>query len=113
LASPEVIFEGVSIPCRCGSFVGLIELIEFILSQFIKSRSQEVTEAVIRGATVGMKEADTSLISVLNNLFTPLTRKRVKELALTEAEELRYVGRLSREVDGCGRESSIAVGSLS
>ncbi|KAJ7940344.1 P-loop containing nucleoside triphosphate hydrolase protein [Mycena leptocephala] len=78
--------------------------------QFIKSRSQEVTEAVIRGATVGMKEADTSLISVLNNLFTPLTRKRVKELALTEAEELRYVGRLSREVDGCGRESSIAVG---
>ncbi|KAJ6525742.1 P-loop containing nucleoside triphosphate hydrolase protein [Mycena capillaripes] len=78
--------------------------------QFIKSRNQEVTEAVIRGATVGMKEADTSLISVLNNLFTPLTRKRVKELALTETEESKYVGRLSREVDGCGRESSIAVG---
>ncbi|KAJ7047115.1 P-loop containing nucleoside triphosphate hydrolase protein [Mycena alexandri] len=78
--------------------------------QFIKSRNQEVTEAVIRGATVGMKEADTSLISVLNSLFTPLTRKRVKELALTEAEELKYVGRLSREIDGCGRENSIAVG---
>ncbi|KAJ6624531.1 hypothetical protein B0H10DRAFT_1943134 [Mycena sp. CBHHK59/15] len=78
--------------------------------QFIKSKNQEVTEAVIRGATVGMKEAETSLVSVLNSLFTPLTRKRVKELALTEAEEARYVGRLSREVDGCGRESSIAVG---
>ncbi|KAJ7286133.1 P-loop containing nucleoside triphosphate hydrolase protein [Mycena rebaudengoi] len=78
--------------------------------QFIKSKNQEVTEAVIRGATVGMKEAETSLVSVLNSLFTPLTRKRVKELALTEAEEGRYVGRLSREVDGCGRESRIAVG---
>ncbi|KAJ6597213.1 P-loop containing nucleoside triphosphate hydrolase protein [Mycena vulgaris] len=78
--------------------------------QFIKSRSQEVTEAVIRGATVGMKEAETSLVSVLNSLFTPLTRKRVKELALTELEEKNYVGRLSREVDGCGRENSIAVG---
>ncbi|KAJ7685460.1 P-loop containing nucleoside triphosphate hydrolase protein [Mycena polygramma] len=78
--------------------------------QFIKSRNQEVTETVIRGATMGMKEADTSLISVLNNLFTPLTRKRVKELALTEADESRYVGRLNREVDGCGRENSIAVG---
>ncbi|KAF7338056.1 Chromosome transmission fidelity protein 18 [Mycena venus] len=77
--------------------------------QFIKSRNQEVTENVIRGATVGMKEADTSLISVLNSLFTPLTRKRVKELGLTEAEESKFVGRLSREVDGCGRENSIAV----
>jgi chromosome transmission fidelity protein 18 len=72
-----------------------------------------VTETIIRGATVGMKEAETSLISVLNSLFTPLTRKRVKELGLTEAEETKYVGRLSREVDGCGRESSIAVGEWS
>ncbi|KAJ7085780.1 P-loop containing nucleoside triphosphate hydrolase protein [Mycena belliarum] len=78
--------------------------------QFIKSRNQEVTETVIRAATVGMKEAETSLVSVLNSLFTPLTRKRVKELALTEVEESKYVGRLSREVDGCGRENSIAVG---
>ncbi|KAJ7221036.1 P-loop containing nucleoside triphosphate hydrolase protein [Mycena haematopus] len=80
--------------------------------QFIKSRNQEVTEGIIRTATVGMKEADTSLISVLNSLFTPLTRKRVKELGLTEAEETKYVGRLSRDVDGCGRESSIAVASF-
>ncbi|KAJ7744945.1 P-loop containing nucleoside triphosphate hydrolase protein [Mycena maculata] len=81
--------------------------------QFIKSRNQEVTEAVIRGATVGMKEADSSMVSVLNSLFTPLTRKRVKELALTEVEESKYVGRLSREIDGCGKESSIAVACFS
>ncbi|KAG6832058.1 hypothetical protein H0H92_005480 [Tricholoma furcatifolium] len=78
--------------------------------QFIKSRSQEVTELIVRGATVGMKEADTSLNTVLNNIFAPLTKKRVKELALTEEEESRYVARLSHEIDASGRESSIALG---
>ncbi|KAG6854551.1 hypothetical protein C0991_004887 [Blastosporella zonata] len=78
--------------------------------QFIKSRSQEVTESVIRNATVGMKEGDASLNIMLNNIFNPLTKKRVKELALTEDEEGRYVARLSREIDGSGRESSIALG---
>ncbi|CAK5277317.1 unnamed protein product [Mycena citricolor] len=78
--------------------------------QFIKSRNLEVSEIVIRKATVGMKEADSSLITVVNNLFIPLTRKRVKELGLTEAEENKYVGRLAREVEACGRESSVAVG---
>ncbi|KAG6910312.1 hypothetical protein DXG01_011709 [Tephrocybe rancida] len=78
--------------------------------QFIKRRSQEVTESIVRGATVGMKEGDSSLNTVLNNIFNPLTRKRAKELALTEEEEGRYVARLSREIDGSGRESSIALG---
>ncbi|KAK7037989.1 chromosome transmission fidelity protein 18 [Favolaschia claudopus] len=77
--------------------------------QFIKSRNHEVTEAVIRNATVGMKEADTSLLSVVNSIFSPLTRKRVKELGLTEADESKFVGRISREIDGCGRENSVAV----
>ncbi|KAF7322486.1 AAA domain-containing protein [Mycena chlorophos] len=81
--------------------------------QFIKSRNQDVTEAVIRRATVGMKESDTSMVTVLNNLFNPLTRKRVLELALTEVEEKRYVARLSRDVEACGRENSIAVGCFS
>lgn len=69
-----------------------------------------MTEAVIRGATAGMKEAETSIVSVLNNLFNPLTKKRVKELAMGEEEETKYVARLSREVDGSGRESGVAVG---
>lgn len=71
-----------------------------------------MTEGVIRTATVGMKEADGSLLSVVTDLFTPLTRKRVKELGLTELEESKFVERLSREIDACGRENSIAVGSL-
>lgn len=80
--------------------------------QFIKSRNEEVTEAVIRGATVGMKEADSSITSVVNSLFNPMSRKRVKELAMGDEDEARYVGRLSREVDGSGRESSVAIGML-
>lgn len=66
---------------------------------------------MIRGATIGMKEADSSITSVVNGLFNQLSRKRVKELGLGDEDEAKYVGRLSREVDGSGKESSIAVGS--
>lgn len=57
-----------------------------------------------------MKEADTSVISVLNSLFAPMTRKRLKELGVSEEQESKYVGRLGREVEGTGKESSIAIG---
>ncbi|KAF5373912.1 hypothetical protein D9758_000776 [Tetrapyrgos nigripes] len=75
--------------------------------QFIRSRSEEITEPMVRAATKGMKEADSSVISVLNNLFIPLSKKRVKDL---NDNENRYVSRLSHEVDACGRESAIATG---
>ncbi|KIM48804.1 hypothetical protein M413DRAFT_437980 [Hebeloma cylindrosporum] len=78
--------------------------------QFIKTRNEDVSEAVIRKATSGMKEADTTVHSVLNNLFTPLTKKRTMELGLTEEEESRYVHRLSRDIEGVGRDSAIATG---
>lgn len=68
---------------------------------------------MIRGATAGMKEGDTSIISVVNALFSPLQRKRVKELGMSEEDESRYVGRLSREIESSGRESSIALGKAS
>lgn len=57
-----------------------------------------------------MKEADATVISVVNNLFNPLSRKRVKELALSDEEEARYVLRLSREIESSGRDSTIASG---
>lgn len=71
-----------------------------------------MTEGIIRSATTGMKEAETSLNSVLNNLFNPLTRKRVKELAIGEEDEGKYIARLSREIDASGRENSIATGKM-
>ena len=60
-----------------------------------------------------MKEADTSLMTALNDLFAPLSRKRVKDLGLTEEDEARYVGRLSREVEGTGAMDRVAQGKLS
>ncbi|KJA27021.1 hypothetical protein HYPSUDRAFT_981028 [Hypholoma sublateritium FD-334 SS-4] len=78
--------------------------------QFVKTRGEDVTEHVVRKATVGMKETDSTVHSVLNNLFSPLQKKRVRELGLTEEEEARYVGRLSHEVGGAGRDAAIASG---
>lgn len=57
-----------------------------------------------------MKEADVSLYAILNDLFSPLSKKRVQELDLTEEEETRYVSRLSREIESSGRDSSVAIG---
>ncbi|KAF5315882.1 hypothetical protein D9611_004969 [Ephemerocybe angulata] len=78
--------------------------------QFIKSKREEVTEMMVRKATVGMKEAEHSVQVVLNNLFSPLSKKRVKELGLTEQDEAKYVSRLYHDIDGSGRESAIATG---
>jgi hypothetical protein len=79
--------------------------------QFIKSRNQDVTEPVIRAATAGMKEADTSLTSVLGDLFAPLPKRRARELGLTEEQEAKYVGRLSRDVDGSGSLDKVVMGA--
>ncbi|THH10289.1 hypothetical protein EW145_g1444 [Phellinidium pouzarii] len=60
--------------------------------QFIKARNQDVTENIIRTSTKGMKEGDASFTSVLSSLFSPLPRKRVKELGLSELDENRRLG---------------------
>ncbi|KAF9484666.1 P-loop containing nucleoside triphosphate hydrolase protein [Pholiota conissans] len=78
--------------------------------QFVKTRGKDVTELVIRKATAGMKETDSTVTSVLNNLFSPLSKKRVREMGLTDEDEARYVGRLSHEVGGAGRDTAIASG---
>jgi chromosome transmission fidelity protein 18 len=78
--------------------------------QFIKAKNQEVTEAVVRSATTGIKEADTSVTSVLNDLFSPMSRKRVKDLGLTEEQESRYVNRLGRDIEASGSMDKIALG---
>lgn len=76
----------------------------------MKAKNLDVTESVIRSATVGMKENDDSFSSVLGDIFAPMSRKRVKELGLTEMEEGRYVGRLSAEIDATGSSDKIALG---
>lgn len=80
-------------------------------TKFVKSRNQDVTEPVIRAATAGMKEADTSVLSVLNDLFAPLPKRRARELGLTEAQEARYVARLSRDLESSGSMDKIVIGA--
>ncbi|EKM82410.1 hypothetical protein AGABI1DRAFT_89230 [Agaricus bisporus var. burnettii JB137-S8] len=42
--------------------------------------------------------------------YSPLTKKRVKDLALTEEQESRYINRLSFEIEGSGKDAAIANG---
>lgn len=78
--------------------------------QFVKSRREDVTETVIRKATIGMKEDDTTIVAVLNSIFSPMSKKRVKELGMTEEQESRYVNRLSHEIESSGKDAAIANG---
>ncbi|KZT09714.1 uncharacterized protein LAESUDRAFT_722683 [Laetiporus sulphureus 93-53] len=78
--------------------------------QFIKARGKDVTEPVVRGATMGMKETEASHTSVLNDLFAPMSKKRVNDLGISEAEETRYVSRLCRAVESSGALDKIAQG---
>lgn len=78
--------------------------------QMLKARHRDVTESLVRSATQGMKEAEVSQTTVLNDLFAPLSRKRAKELGVSE-EETRYVSRLSREIEGCDSLDKVAIGA--
>ncbi|KLO10427.1 hypothetical protein SCHPADRAFT_878166 [Schizopora paradoxa] len=78
--------------------------------QFIRARKLEVTEAMVRSATVGMKEAESSFSTTLSSLFAPLAKKRVKELGIGEAEENRFVTRLSRDLEDSGSLDRLALG---
>jgi len=57
-----------------------------------------------------MKEDDTTIVAVLNSIFSPLSKKRVKELGMTEEQESRYVNRLSHEIESSGKDGAIANG---
>ena len=59
-----------------------------------------------------MKEADTSSYTVLNNIFTPMSKKRVQELGLSGEEETKYVDRLSRDIDASGSTDKVAWGEF-
>ncbi|KAI0273411.1 P-loop containing nucleoside triphosphate hydrolase protein [Gloeopeniophorella convolvens] len=78
--------------------------------QFIKAKNQDVTEQLVRNATAGMKEADANYLTVLTDLFCPMSKKRVKERGMGEADEAKYVDRLSRALDATGALDRVALG---
>ncbi|KAI0256885.1 P-loop containing nucleoside triphosphate hydrolase protein [Lactifluus subvellereus] len=78
--------------------------------QFIKARSRDVTEQLVRSATAGMKETDANYLNVLTDLFCPMSKKRVKERGMGEAEENKYVERLSHALEATGALDRVALG---
>ncbi|QRW27758.1 sister chromatid cohesion protein [Rhizoctonia solani] len=73
--------------------------------QLIKSRSDTVSENDINRATAGMKETESSVQSVWNDLFTPVTAKTRKHISGASAMETdKYVSRLSRVIDNAGTD---------
>ena len=57
-----------------------------------------------------MKESESSFMEVLTDIFTPLSKSRVKDLALTSEEENRYVNRINRGIDTTGSLDKVALG---
>ncbi|KAI6045547.1 P-loop containing nucleoside triphosphate hydrolase protein [Pisolithus marmoratus] len=75
--------------------------------QFIKSRNEDVTEPLIRRATVGMKEGDSTTTTVLKEIFAPISQRRAKDPAV-EDDSVHYVNRLSRAIEVLNNPASIA-----
>lgn len=77
----------------------------------MKSPTSGVTEELVRNATTGVKEAETSVQSVFADLFTPMTKKRAKNQGLGNDEEARWVSRLVHSVETSGSVDKIALGA--
>ncbi|PVF95198.1 P-loop containing nucleoside triphosphate hydrolase protein [Serendipita vermifera] len=77
--------------------------------QLLKAKHAEITEGIVRKATVGMKESESSFMDVITDIFTPLSKTRVKDLGLTSEEEARYVNRISRTIDSTGNLDRVAL----
>ena len=76
----------------------------------MKMKAQIVTEFSVRSSTVGVKEAETSVQNVWSDLFTPMNKKRAKNLGMTLEEEMRWVSRLVHSVESSGNIDKVALG---
>ncbi|KZV69756.1 P-loop containing nucleoside triphosphate hydrolase protein [Peniophora sp. CONT] len=77
-----------------------------------KAGSRAVSEAQVRSAAAGLKEAEAGYVAVLNDLFAPLSKKRVMDLGMGEREQEKYVERLARALEGCGAMDRVALGAF-
>ena len=75
-------------------------------------KSQNVTESIVRTATIGVKEADTSVQSVWMDLLSPMSKKRAKNLGMTEEDERKYVSRIARSIEGSGNFDKVVLGAF-
>lgn len=57
-----------------------------------------------------MKESENSFMGVITDIFTPLSKSRVKDMGLTSEKEGKYVDRISRSIDSTGTFDKVALG---
>ncbi|KAG9010130.1 hypothetical protein FRB93_004792 [Tulasnella sp. JGI-2019a] len=81
--------------------------------QMVHTRRQTATEQIVREATVGMKEAETTNQAVWNDIFIPMSKKRIKDLGLNDVEKGKYVSRLTRMIEATGAPDKIMAGCFS
>ncbi|KAG8905214.1 hypothetical protein FRB99_000483 [Tulasnella sp. 403] len=96
---------GLLVAVSQGDFRGCLNTL-----QMIHTRKQHVTEPMVRQTTVGMKEAETTAQAVWNDIFSPMSKKRTKDLGLTDDEQGRYVQRLTKMLEACGTMDKIMLG---
>jgi chromosome transmission fidelity protein 18 len=56
-----------------------------------------------------MKESESSFMDVITDIFSPLSKSRVKDLGLTSEEENKYVDRITRSIDTTGSLDKVAL----
>lgn len=78
--------------------------------QFIKSRTSEVTEKVVRTAAVGMKDGGASLHDVWQNLFVPVSAKAMRKQGVAPGADSKYVGKLAGIISSAGDMDKISQG---
>jgi chromosome transmission fidelity protein 18 len=76
--------------------------------QFIKSKSSILDDAMVKQATVGIKDSGTSLQRVWDSLFVPLSVKK-RKLGLG-VEEGKFLNRLVEIVSSCGEYDRLMQG---
>ncbi|TYJ55605.1 hypothetical protein B9479_003755 [Cryptococcus floricola] len=75
--------------------------------QFIKSRSNAVTEEIVRATSLGLKDTSTTLHSAWSALFIPLPAKKRRAQGI---DSERYLPRLIPIIQSCGEYDKVAQG---
>lgn len=57
-----------------------------------------------------MKESEQSFLGVLTDIFSPLSKSRVKDLGMSSEEEGKYANRMARAIDSTGALDKVALG---
>ncbi|WVO14672.1 hypothetical protein L204_102309 [Cryptococcus depauperatus] len=77
--------------------------------QFIKSRSNEVTEAAIRSSSLGLKDIGSTLQTAWNTLFIPLPTKKRRNKGVDDSH---YLPRVVTIVQSCGDYDKLILGAF-